>query len=246
MAIWQETFKIRAHQVDIHRRVRIPDLCQLMQEAAWNHAEVNGLGYQSLAERQLAWVLFRQLLRFEKLPLWGESIQVHTWSTGHDRLYWYREYKIVAADGTEIGRGTSTWFVMDTQERHPRRVSSYFRGDYSDSAEQMFPRRAGRVAAPEKPAATQIRQVRFHDLDMHGHANNIRYIAWTLESLPLAFLQSHALRELEINYLSEALHGDELLIHREKENRGAFRHAILRREDRRELCRAVTCWEPGK
>ncbi len=243
MSIWQETFKICAHQVDVNRRVRIPDLCQLLQEAAWNHAEVNGLGYHYLAERDLAWVLFRQLLRFDQLPQWGDTIQIHTWSTGHDRLYWYREYKILAADGAIIGRGTSTWFVMDTRERRPRRVSSYFSGDYTDTTEQMFPRRAARLTAPVRPEVEQTRRVHYYDLDMHGHANNVRYIGWLVESFPLSYLQSHLLRELEMNYLAEALYEDELVIRREEEAAGHFRHILLRGRDGSELCRARTFWE---
>ena len=87
--------------------------------------------------------------------------------------------------------------------------------------------------------------VRYHDLDINQHVNNVKYIEWLLESIPGFGRKGLTLKELELNYLGEAFKGDRIISMCRKDNPSGtrFSHSIIRQEDRLELIRAKTCWE---
>ena len=62
--------------------------------------------------------------------------------------------------------------------------------------------------APRGPSAEKAVEVRFADLDMNRHANNVSVIGWALEALPEEVVLGAPLRELEIEFRAEALHGE--------------------------------------
>lgn len=242
MNLWEETFTIRSYQVDVRRRLRISDLCQMMQEAAWNHANFHGLGYEALMEKKLAWILSRQLLHVEKFPNWRDAITVQTWSSGHDRLFWYRDYKILDQNRQMLGKATSTWFVIDVATRRPQRVATYFDREYAENTEQMFPEKLSRIREIPDAELSKTVRVRYQDLDMNGHANNIRYVDWIVDSLSADFLRQHRLAELEINYLAEALRDDVIELNLAQQDDCHLHHQLIRSGDQAELCRARTVW----
>jgi len=242
MNLWEESFNIRSYQVDIRRKLRISDLCQLMQEAAWNHANFHGLGYEVLMEKNLAWILSRQLIQVAAFPEWKDAITVQTWSTGHDRLFWYRDYKILDQNRKMLGKATSTWFVFDVQTRRPQRVATYFDREYKDHTEQMFPDKLKRIREIPDGDLSKTVRVRYQDLDMNGHANNIRYVDWIVDSLSPDFLRQHSLAELEINYLAEALRDDVIEVNLARQDGSQLYHQLIRASDQSELCRARTVW----
>ena len=242
MTLWEETFKIRSYQVDVRRQLRVSDLCQLMQETAWNHANFHGLGYAALMEKKLAWILSRQLLHIETFPNWNDAITVQTWSTGHDRLFWYRDYKILDQNQQMLGKATSTWFVIDAKNRRPQQVATYFNRKYTDNTEQMFPEKLKRIREIPDAALSKTVRVRYQDLDMNGHANNIRYVDWIVDSLSGDFLQQHCLAQMEINYLAEALRDDVIEVNLSQQEGAHLFHQLIRSGDRTELCRARTVW----
>ncbi len=242
MNLWEESFNICAYQVNARRRLRISDLCQLMQEAAWNHADFHGLGYEALMEKKLAWILSRQLIQVEQFPKWRDAITVQTWSIGHDRLFWYRDYKILDQNRKMLGKATSTWFVFDVQTRRPQRVATYFDREYKDHTEQMFPEKLKRIRETPAAALSKTVRVRYQDLDMNGHTNNIRYVDWIVDSLSADFLRRRRLAALEINYLAEALWDDVIEVNLARQDDRHWVHQLIRAGDQAELCRAKTVW----
>ena len=86
--------------------------------------------------------------------------------------------------------------------------------------------------------------VRYHDLDINQHVNNVSYIEWLLESTPGFGREGFTLKELELNYLGEAFKGDRIIAMCRKDNPSGtrFSHSIVREEDQLELVRARTCW----
>ena len=90
--------------------------------------------------------------------------------------------------------------------------------------------------------------VRYRDLDINQHVNNVSYIEWLLECIPDMVENGLCLSELEVNFLGEALHGDRVLARccRQDEQGMRFAHDVLREADGRELIRARTSWvNPG-
>src|SRR5712691_7393571 len=58
-AIWRGDFRVHSYEVDFKQSATLECLCRYFQEAAWNHAEELGVGYQRLQAENKIWVLSR-------------------------------------------------------------------------------------------------------------------------------------------------------------------------------------------
>ena len=244
--VWKDKYAIHSYQVDTNSRASLVALCQLMQESAWKHADNLELGFSHLKEKNLIWVLFRQLIRIFSYPKWGETVEVHTWPTGRDRLFFYRDFRILDHTGSIAAEATSAWFVIDLANRKPKKTAHYYQLQLPEGVEPVFPNRLDKLEPLDREDYTKMIQVSYGDLDMHEHVNNVRYLEWILNFLPFEFLTTHTLKEIEINYLAEASYKDEILVSYEKKESTDFFHKIRRNRDNMEICRARTAWERQK
>ena len=80
-------------------------------------------------------------------------------------------------------------------------------------------------------------------IDGNGHVNNVRYIEWVLNHLPLVFHRTHVLTALEVNYLAEAVYGHAVSIASAEAGPHHYVHTI--RAGDRELFRARSFWKEG-
>jgi acyl-ACP thioesterase len=112
-----------------------------------------------------------------------------------------------------------------------------------EEVEIVFANRLNKLAPLDSEDFTKLIQVSYGDLDMHKHVNNLRYVEWIFNCLPFDFLSAHILREMEINYMSEASYQDEISVSYEKKEKSDFFHKIMRKRDDTEICRARTVWE---
>ena len=241
--VWKDQYTIHSYQVDIKSKATLVALCQLLQESAWQHAEHLGLGFSHLKEKDFIWVLARQLIRINSYPKWGDTIEVHTWPTGKDRIFCYRDFRILDPGGSIAAAATTTWFVIDLVTRKPQKTELYYHLQLPEEVEFIFPHRLNKLEPLNSEDFTKLIQISYGDLDIHKHVNNLRYVEWIFNCLPFEFLSAHILREIEINYMSEASYGDEISVSYEKKEKSNFFHKIMRKRDNTEICRARTVWE---
>jgi medium-chain acyl-[acyl-carrier-protein] hydrolase len=244
--IWRDAFTIRSYEADAQGEATMPLLCRFMQEAASNHAEHLGFGISWLIENNFAWFLSRQLVAMDTYPKLGETIHVLTWPKGRDRLLWYRDFKILDSDDTAIGRAATAWLVIDLERRRPKRADTLPPLHPPNDIEPVFPRRPGKVATSGEAALSHSVRVGYRDLDVNEHVNSARYIEWILDTFDAEFHKSRRLREMEVNYLAEALYGDELSAHCAGVDEQTFLHSLVRDRDGLELFRARTLWESAR
>ena len=240
--VWKNTYTIHSYQVDISGKATIAALCQLLQESAWQHAEHMGLGFSHLREKNFIWVLARQLVRISSYPEWGDTIEVHTWPTGKDRIFCYRDFRILEPNGSTVAEASTSWFVIDLVARKPQKTALYYQLKLAEDVETVFPNRLNKLETLQSEDFTKSIRVSYGDLDMHKHVNNVRYIEWIMNCLPLEFMNTYLLKEIEINYMSEASYGDEIAVSYEKKGKSDFFHKIVRKSDNTEICRAKTDW----
>jgi medium-chain acyl-[acyl-carrier-protein] hydrolase len=244
--IGREEYTIRSYEADAQGKATMPLLCRFMQESASNHAEHLGFGISWLAEDNFAWFLTRQLIVMETYPKLGETIQVLTWPKGRDRLLWYRDFKILDSSDSVIGRAVTAWLVIDLDRRRPRRTDTLPPLHPPNDVESALPRRPGKVAALSGGTPSHSIRVGYQDLDVNEHVNSAWYVEWILDAFDAEFHKAYHLRELEVNYLTEALYGDELSAIREDTDGQTFLHSLMRDADGLELCRARTLWQPTR
>ncbi len=242
MDVWTDNYKIHSYEVDVSGRATMPALCRFMQESAWNHAEHLEFGYSHLANQGLIWILSRQVVEVTEYPRWGETVTVQTWPSGKERVFCYRDFRILSGSQKVLATAATTWFAIDLKSRRPQPAHRFFDYDVPADCETVFRERPAKVTLENPLETSENFLSRFHDLDVNGHVNNVRYLEWLLDSMSAEFLSSRRLVRLEINYLGEAVCGDLVSAGLRQNGPSEFRHVLRRDEDGRELCRARTVW----
>jgi len=242
---WEDAYLVSFYEVDAKNRISLPSLWKYLQETAWNHANQIGIGYSDLARNDHFWVLSRLAIDMDEYPGWGDKIRVKTWLLGSSRLFALRDFSIVKEDGRVIGGAKSAWVVLNLRNRKPQRIEPFLHGLIPLSDQHGAETKLDKLPAPVAPDEETFFTVRYSDLDVHQHVNNARYIEWILDSYSFEMNQTHHITTFEINFLAESNYGDGLSIRseRRKDSSPTFLHAIVRKEDGRELCRARVKWK---
>ncbi len=235
-------FSVHSYEADFKGRATITAIMQFMQETAWQHAEKLGLGYKSLLTKNMIWVLSRLRLQMDYFPRWQENLSVETWPSGMDNLFCYRDHRIYDQDGSPCGKATSTWLVIDIGSRRPQRVSSYLGDTKFEKIMENFSEYAEKLKKVENPEHSTENQIRYSDIDVHAHLNNVKYIEFIMNSYPIDFIKNNDPAEMVINFLNEAEGGEKITINRSDLGNNEFLHNITRASDNAEMSRIKMKW----
>ncbi len=201
---------IPSYLVDYKKRLRPACFMSIAQEMAVEGATVLNFGYEDMAAHDLAWVVSRTKLIFNRTPLWKDRVEFQTWHKGIQGLYFIRDYKMTGPDGEALVVGTSSWIAFNTKERSlfpTQDLGLYF--DVSPQCgENAIEATAGKIAFPKDAEQVASHTVTYADLDFIGHANNASYIAWAMDYLPEDLLRDSFPHVVEINFNKETRYGE--------------------------------------
>jgi medium-chain acyl-[acyl-carrier-protein] hydrolase len=243
-SVWRERVRIRAGETDPSRRATPLALCDILQEAAGNHAWTLGVALdQIVAEHRETWMLYRFALRLHDAPRWRDEITVETWPCGVERIYAVRDFCVRSDDGRTLAEASTTWLVVDLEGRRPSR-DPRTPIDWSAGRPRALPDAFTR-RLPTLTEATHTRafEVRRSDLDLNGHVNHVRMLAWVLDALPDMRCDGARLTSLDAEFVAEALRGETVNSTCAPEGDGAtWLHAVTRPSDGKLLLKARTGW----
>uniref|UniRef100_A0A5B7AT67 Acyl-[acyl-carrier-protein] hydrolase n=1 Tax=Davidia involucrata TaxID=16924 RepID=A0A5B7AT67_DAVIN len=216
--VYRQTFVIRSYEIGPDKTATMETLMNLLQETALNHVTSSGLagnGFGATREmslRKLIWVVTRINIQVDKYSSWGDVVDVDTWvdTTGKNGM---RRDWIIRDYNTQkiITRATSTWVIMNRETRRLSKIPDEVR-------KEVQPFYLNRAAIPtadtdsekiEKltdETAETIRSglaPRWSDMDANQHVNNVKYIGWILESVPLNVLEDYNLTSMTLEYRRE-------------------------------------------
>ncbi|PHN04517.1 acyl-[acyl-carrier-protein] thioesterase [Flavilitoribacter nigricans] len=242
----EEAYTVRTYEIDHQKRMTIPALVRLMQEAAMQHVLQLKLSVWDLETERVAWVLMRLQLEVKRLPRLEETITIRTCPTGLERILTYRNFWIYDAEGTLIAEAVTHWVLMDTQTRRLKAIPEWIETRFS----QLIPEthdglQPSRHKLP--PLSQHDRQksfhVRWHDLDFNLHLNNTYYILYLLEGLPASWLSDRTLIRLDIAYKSEVRMEESFEVQMQQLSSGQFLHRMTQGAEERVLAEMVSEWK---
>jgi acyl-ACP thioesterase len=243
--VWVEECKLQSFQVDFRKLASLETLCRIFQEAAWNHAEALGFGFEQLEKQQKIWVLSRLLIKVHRYPRWGETIRIHTWPRPVDGALAMRDFQMLDRRGEVLVSGSSAWLILDAHSRKPQRPGKLLSAFSTDPNHRATQRDSEKIAEVETLEPGIEFLVRYSDIDVNGHVNNARYVGWLLDCYSLEFHQHHFVSQLEINYLGETRAGEKLASARVEVAPGQYVHSMRKGEGLGQVCRARFIWVPA-
>lgn len=244
--VWKECFDIRSFEMDFRRRASIQVLCGFFQETAGNHVDDLGIGIETLIAQGVTWILSRFHVQVLRYPLWKERIRIETWASDVYSFNALREYQVFDAQDQVIAAASSLWLILDINSRHPVRMPEHMLA-------MKFKERGRAVADPFdtiwRPTQVDCEKrfaVRMSDLDLNQHVNNVRYVVWSVETVPQEIWETHQLSEIEVSFRAECVYGDVIVSqsgHTQDAEQHVFIHRLLRESNGQELFLARTRWK---
>jgi len=239
--VWSERFQIRSYDVDATRRATSVSLCRYFLEAAWNHAEALGFGFTHLSSQGKFWVLSRFRFEVQQYPAWGDSVTLQTWPRGIKSLFAFREFELHDETGARIAAGSSAWVVLDSVSKRPQKLHKLLPSLAAFDGEAALGRDPEKLDDNETWESDCPITVRYTDIDVNQHVNANRYIGWVLDAYPAGFHIQHSLRVLDVNYLSETLEGEQVIVRTRQSEGTVYTHSLIK-PNGTEVCRARLEW----
>ncbi len=245
---------VRYGEVGANGFVTLSSLGNWLQEAAGLSADELGFGAGALFPYGLTWILMRMILHIERLPSMQEPLVIATWPSKFSH-FGYRGYRIYDSERRCIVHGGSAWSVMDLATRTlaplPEQLTAHY-PEAPSACDDFSCRAIPKLRGGQ--ACTGLIRVRRDDLDINGHVNNTKYLAWIMEKLP--FGQAAFPRMVDISFRAECHPDDELEVssmvagHDEiapavKDATSSVQyvlHSVTRLADGSNVCRALSAW----
>lgn len=217
---YRERFVVRFSEVGDRRTMSLEMLSSLLQEAACNHVVKIGYGAFAGTNERLVTVTTRMHIEVDQYPRWRDLLEVDTWYCTEGRNAVRRDWTVKnVKTGEIIAVATSTWVLMNMDTKVIQRISDSVRSEFAPWAREppTWALSEDRIKASSGRIPKINGDAEFHtsglspaerDLDMNQHVNNVKYISWTMESLPLEFRESHEIRKITLEYRREVQKGD--------------------------------------
>lgn len=204
----RKEFEVNSFMVNFKGQLGLFAMLNALQDAAWDHANRLGFGYETIQEQSMIWALTRQKLVIKRWPKWGEKITVETWIRPSDTLT-LREFQVLV--GNEIiGESTTSWLTLNGETRRPAKLDKSMFKDYNE--ERSLPFISEKIFPLKEYTKLLAFHVRNSDIDVNRHVNNTRYAQWILDSIPQKWHRDYVLNEYEVNFLAETKLGEEIQI----------------------------------
>lgn len=209
--VWKEEVSVKAYEIDFQKHWKPASFFQAMQEAAGNHAEHLGVGYQELLSKNMIWVLSRVKIQFHEFPQLGDKVIIQTWPKGlQQKLFFVRDFSITGKDGRHFASASSAWLLVDIKARKLLMPNALNRPLPENKGLVAIHEPLEKLNVPEKLPEQLSVKVGFSAIDLMEHANNARYAEWVCDCFPLEAWRQHPLSWLQINYVNEVRPGEQV------------------------------------
>jgi acyl-ACP thioesterase len=224
--------------------MKISSIQNQLQDIAWEHASLLKVSVKELFPKNLTWVLVKLHILVHEYPLWENEVKIRTWPRGSNRMKAFREFQIFDSEGNCMVSATSSWMILNFKTRRPVSVEEYLQRINPITMKAIDSGFSVISEMSTRKYTTGVK-VRYQDLDINQHANNVSYIDWCIEPLPETYWKNYQLREFEISYLAEAFYGDSIFstaFRYDKGDEKIFLHDLNHQSDEKELAKAKSRW----
>jgi acyl-ACP thioesterase len=125
------------------------------------------------------------------------------------------------------------------------RAAPYLRDVKPPARDRALDDPFNKLTAPHAADRKLDFRVRYSDLDVNQHVNNVCYAEWIVESVPAGVLRACHLQALELQFRAEATLGHTVVVQtqcKDDDDALVFVHRLARRQDDQDVVLARTRW----
>ncbi len=208
-----ETYIISSHEVQPNGCVRISNLMKYFQKLACDDLDNSELSYNNLCKLNIAFVITRFKMKiYEDIKLY-DNIEITTHARGMSGASFIRDF-IVKVNGEKRAYASSEWVLFDLNKRTILRPSAISQLGTIPTSDEEFQelQTTRRKISNTSPLRTNVREVRYSNLDMNNHLNNTFYADYIFDLVSPEIRTTDKNMFLQIDYKTEARLGDKLSV----------------------------------
>ncbi|MDR0953292.1 MAG: hypothetical protein LBM71_03785 [Elusimicrobiota bacterium] len=247
--MYEETFKIKYHEMGPDGKVPLWALQNYFQEAAGMDAHNLSFGWEELSPQGVAWILTKMQFVVLKEVDGARPLKIKTWHCLSDKIQSRRDFVIYDDSGVEVLKGVSWWLILDLAKRKIVRSPKELLEKNKDNPAPLMEPVVRKSPSFEGVAPlTSVPVIaRLEDIDPNDHVNNAHFSAWAIAAAPKEVRQASRLKELFVNFKAEVKLDDKIIVNTypaEEEN--TYWHILVRQEEggeNREIASVYTAWQ---
>jgi acyl-ACP thioesterase len=204
---YTENYKIKWHDTNADRNVRLSQYLVYMQETANLQLRANGTSLDDVRdEMRLGFILSKIKLIFHKELAAYEDISVNTWTCPSRGFTFSRCFEIKKGE-EKVAEAISFWALLNIDTRMLTRVDGFDLG--LESEDPLDIAVARRIKQPEgELVLLGKREIRYSDIDYNMHMNNTKYPDMICDFMPIEKISE--IKTMTLEFLHESALGDTL------------------------------------
>lgn len=231
---YTKTYEINYSDVDSKLRCRISSIINFICDIGTNQSEVLGDTIEVLTEKNIAWVFYKYDIKIYKHPVYRQKISITTEPYGFKKFYAYRRYIIKNEEGEILGEAMALFFLIDIEKRRAIRIPKEQYELYDVDGDLKDNIKMDEVRVSDVEENIKEYEVRYRDIDSNGHVNNVNYVEWAIESVPLYVAKDFTIDRVKVVFEKETKYGQSIKVScstiEEEENKLVTSHIIKNSE----------------
>ena len=210
--IYKEKFKIGLKDVWKKEEVSNKAILEYLENVAAYHSDSVGYGVNTTDKTNLTWVLLDWKVKVIKRPIYGQILDIHTWSRYIIKCYAYRDFEVYDDKGNLCVIATSKWLLINSKERKIEKIPEEMAKKYDSEEKEVFGEKEIEKLKVPNEFESQIKyKIQRKDIDVIGHVHNLYYLDFAYEALPEDVYKKRPFDNIRIMYKKEIKLGETII-----------------------------------
>lgn len=194
--------------IDQSRNLSLTGAMRMMQEAAVIHSDLSGYSVMDVERTGVVWMLIQWRVKLYRKVAWNTPVNVETWPQTMERLTSNRCFRIILSTGEVVAAAESSWVLVSAETGNVMRIPLDIVAAYDLIPDGVFEDTCEKLSQKTGQEICSFRVLR-RDLDTNLHVNNLVYLDYALETLPID-TEISDFSEVIVRYHKQLLLGDEV------------------------------------
>lgn len=203
-------YEIHYYEVDAKLRCKLSSIIDFICDVGTQQSECVGGGIEYCTKNNCAWVFYKDDIKMYRYPMFGEIISITTQPVGFKKFYGLRKYIIMDEENKLIGEGFALFFLIDIEKRRPMRIQKEQYDMYGVNGDVDHDISMEKVERTADEQYNKQFSVRYSDIDSNNHVNNVKYIEWAIEAVPLEVVNDYKIKRIKIIFEKETTYGESI------------------------------------
>ena len=242
-------YEIHYYEVNSKLRCKLSSMIDFICDVGTQQSEYFGGGIEYCTKNNCAWVFYKYDIKMYRYPMFGETISITTQPVGFKKFYGLRKYMINDEEGNLIGEALALFFLINIEKRRPMRIQNEQYDIYGVDGDVDYDISMDKIERNDEEQYHKQFNIRYSDIDSNNHVNNVKYVEWAIEAVPVDVIDNYVLKRIKVTFEKETIYGDKVLVSatvKEIDHINLKSYHTIRNNDGNELTLLEADWEKSK